>query len=182
MRRARGFTLIEVLVALAIAAIGLASVLSVVGNSARNASYLRDKIYASWIASNHIAEVRLGGSMPSVDKTNGDVQFAGQKWTWEQTVTQTDVPNMRRIDVAVRFADAAEGSALATVTGFIGATQLSAPSAGTSWDLAIPGVPGAVTPAVTTPIPPPATTTTTLGGTTAPSTDGTPTDNSGTPP
>ena len=40
--RVRGFTLIEVLVALAIAAIGLASVLAVVTNSARNAVYLRD--------------------------------------------------------------------------------------------------------------------------------------------
>jgi general secretion pathway protein I len=179
VRRARGFTLIEVLVALAIAAIGLASVLSVVGNSARNASYLRDKIYASWIASNHIAEVRLGGFMPSVDKTNGDVQFANQKWTWEQTVTQTDVPNMRRIDVAVRLADAAEGSSLATVTGFIGATQLAAPSSGTPWDLALSG---AAAPAVTTPIPPPATTTTTLGTSTTTTTDSTPPDNSGTPP
>jgi general secretion pathway protein I len=178
--RARGFTLIEVLVALAIAAIGLAAVLSVVGNSARNASYLRDKIFASWIASNHIAELRLGGVMPSVDKTNGDVQFANQKWSWEQTVTQTDVPNMRRVDVAVRLADAPEGSSLATVTGFIGATQLAAPASGTPWDLAIAGA--ATAPGVTTPIPPPATTTTTIGNATTTATDSTPTDNGGTPP
>ena len=103
--RVRGFTLIEVLVALAIAAIGLASVLAVVTNSARNAVYLRDKTFASWIAQNRITELRLGGTMPSVDKTNGDLEFAGQKWKWEQTVTQTEVPGMRRIDVAVRFSE-----------------------------------------------------------------------------
>ena len=104
--RAPGFTLIEVLVALAIAALGLASVLAVVTNSARNSVYLRDKTFASWIAQNRITELRLGTTMPSVDKTNGDLEFAGQKWKWEQTVTQTDVAGMRRIDVAVRFADA----------------------------------------------------------------------------
>ncbi len=134
-RGARGFTLIEVLVALAIASIGLASVLAVVTNSARNSVYLRDKTFASWIAQNRITELRLGATMPSVDKTNGDLEFAGQKWKWEQTVTQTEVPGMRRIDVAVRFAEAPAENALATVTGFVGRTQLAAPIAGASWEL-----------------------------------------------
>lgn len=133
--RPRGFTLIEVLVALAIAAIGLASVLSVVTNSARNAVYLRDKTFASWIAQNKVTELRLGTTMPSVDKTNGDLEFAGQKWKWEQTVTQTDVPGLRRIDVAVRFADSPADSPIATVTGFVGRTQVAAPATGTSWEL-----------------------------------------------
>jgi general secretion pathway protein I len=137
--RTRGFTLIEVLVALAIAAIGLAAVLAVVTNSARNSVYLRDKTFASWIAQNRITELRLGTTMPSVDKTNGDLEFAGQKWKWEQTVTQTDVAGMRRIDVAVRFADAPVESPLATVTGFVGRTQLAAPPSGASWDIQAAG-------------------------------------------
>jgi general secretion pathway protein I len=141
--RARGFTLIEVLVALAIAALGLGAALSVVTNSARNAVYLRDKTFASWIAQNRITELRLGGTMPSVDKTDGDLNFAGQKWKWEQTVTQTDVPGMRRIDVAVRFAEAPVENVLATVTGFVGRTQIAAPPSSASWDIqatgALPG-------------------------------------------
>jgi len=88
---ARGFTLIEVLVALVIAALGLAAVLSVVTNSARDSSYLRDKTLASWIALNQITLVRLSNNLPSVDKTNGDVDYANGKWKWQQTVTQTDV-------------------------------------------------------------------------------------------
>jgi general secretion pathway protein I len=131
----RGFTLIEVLVALAIAAIGLAAVLAVVTNSSRNAVYLRDKTYASWIGQNKITEIRLGATMPSVDKTSGDLEFAGQKWKWEQTVTQTEVPGMRRIDVAVRFADSPADQAVATVTGFVGRTQLAAPPSTTSWEV-----------------------------------------------
>jgi general secretion pathway protein I len=134
-RRARGFTLIEVLVALAIASIGLAAVLSVVTNATRNSVYLRDKTFASWIAQNKITELRLGTTLPSVDQTNGDLEFGGQKWKWEQTVTQTDVPGMRRIDVAVRFADAPAESPIATVTGFVGRTQIAAPPSGTSWEL-----------------------------------------------
>jgi general secretion pathway protein I len=149
----RGFTLIEVLVALAIAAIGLASVLAVVTNSARNSVYLRDKTFASWIAQNRITELRIGTTMPSVDKTNGDLEYAGQKWKWEQTVTQTEVPGMRRIDVAVRFAEAPAENALATVTGFVGRTQLAAPIAGASWELDTSGTTPGSTPG-TSPTPP----------------------------
>jgi general secretion pathway protein I len=173
MRRTHGFTLIEVLVALAIAAIGLAAVLSVVTNSARNAVYLRDKIVASWIAQNRITELRLGTTMPSVDKTSGDVEFADEKWKWEQVVTQTEVAGMRRIDVSVHRPDAPADSALATVTGFVGRVQLSAPPSATSWDIlgsgaGAPGTTGAPSsggtpaiPAPTAPTPsaPPATTT-----------------------
>ena len=147
MRPARGFTLIEVLVALAIAALGLAAVLSVVTNAARNSSYFRDRILASWIAQNKVTEVRLGTSLPSVDKTNGDLEYAGQKWKWEEEVTQTEVPGMRRVDVRVRAADADEATALATVSGFVGATDLAAPPAGTTWDV---GAPAASVPAATT--------------------------------
>jgi len=165
MRRDRGFTLIEVLVALAIAAIGLAAVLSVVTNSARNAVYLRDKIVASWIAQNRITELRLGTTMPSVDKTSGDVEFADEKWKWEQVVTQTEVAGMRRIDVSVHRPDAPADSALATVTGFVGRVQLSTPPSPISWDPinagpATPGTGGASSSAGTpTPSAPPVTTT-----------------------
>jgi general secretion pathway protein I len=146
MIRHRGFTLIEVLVALAIASMGLAAVLSVVTTSARNGSYFRDRILASWIAQNKITELRLGTTLPSVDKTTGDLDYAAQKWKWEQAVTQTEVPGMRRIDVSVRAADADASSSLATVSGFIGRTAIAAPPSGTSWDVgpangAVPGSP-----------------------------------------
>ena len=148
----RGFTLIEVLVALAIAALGLAAALSVVTNSARNAGYFRDRTFASWIAQNKITEARLASTMPSVDKTNGDLDYAGQKWKWEQAVTQTEVPGMRRIDVSVRQADADVDSPLATVSGFVGRTAQSAQPSGTSWDVG-PGAAGGAPPATTTPQP-----------------------------
>jgi len=134
VRRNRGFTLIEVLVALVIAALGLAAVLSVVTYSARNVNYLRDKMLASWIALNQIATVRLSMQMPAVDKTDGDLDYANDKWKWVQTVTQTDVPGLRRIDVAVRRASDPADQPITTVTGFAGRTQLQTPPAGVTWD------------------------------------------------
>ena len=157
MKRA-GFTLIEVLVALVIAALGLAAVLSVVTNSARDSTYLRDKTLASWIALNQITLVRISNTMPSVDKTNGDVDFANGKWKWQQTVSQTEVPGMRRIDVAVRHAEDPESSPIATVSGFVGRTQVQSQPSTATWDyLAVPNgaTPGSLltptTPARTTP-------------------------------
>ncbi len=154
--RRHGFTLIEVLVALAIAAIGLAAVLSVVTNSTRNAIYLRNKVLASWIAENRITELRLAVTLPPLDKTGGDLEYAGSKWKWEQTVTQTEVPGLRRVDVSVRFADGADDATIATMTGFAGRTQLATPRSGTSWDTTGGGgatQAGGGTPAVGTPAP-----------------------------
>lgn len=138
--RAAGFTLIEVLVALAIAAIGLASVLAIVTNSTRNASALRDRTFAGWIAANRLTETRLEQALPSVDRTTGDLDFAGQKWSWERTVTQTQIPGLRRVDVRVRFAAAGSDEWLATMSGFVGKSQLASTPSGTTW-MPIPGAP-----------------------------------------
>ena len=134
MSRRGGFTLIEVLVALAIAAMGLAAALSVVTNSARNVNYLRDKTLASWIALNQITTLHLSLQLPSVDKTDGDVDYANDKWKWVQTVTQTDVPGMRRVDVAVRRAQDPEDAPIATVTGFVGRTAVQSQPVAVTWD------------------------------------------------
>jgi len=134
VRRARGFTLIEVLVALAVAALGLAAVLAIVTNTANAAAGVRERTFAAWIARNRIVEIRTSGNFPSVDRTTGDLDYAGVKWKWEQTVIQTQVQTMRRIEVRVRLADAADDAFLATVTGFVGRTQMTAPPAGTGWD------------------------------------------------
>jgi general secretion pathway protein I len=152
--RSGGFTLIEVLVALAIAALGLAAVLSVVSNSARDAAALRERTLASWIAINHLTEVRLAANMPAVDRTTGELDYAGGHWKWEQTVTQTDVPTLRRIDVRVRKDTDPDDATRATITGFVGHTQLSAPRWIVNWDgqSAGPnGGTGATTPVGTTP-------------------------------
>jgi general secretion pathway protein I len=101
----RGFTLIEVLVALAIVAIGMAAVLGALSSSANTLSYLRDKTFAQWVALNQIATLRLSGQMTPTGNSDGDTDFAGRTWHWRREVTATQVPGVVRIDVKVRPAD-----------------------------------------------------------------------------
>ncbi|MBV8974141.1 MAG: type II secretion system minor pseudopilin GspI [Sinobacteraceae bacterium] len=106
MRRGRGFTLIEVLVALAIVAIGMAAVLGALTSSANTVAYLRDKTFAQWVGLNQIATLRLSGQMTQTGNSDGDTDFAGRKWHWRREVTATQIPGVVRIDVKVRPADA----------------------------------------------------------------------------
>jgi len=105
VRYARGFTLIEVLVALAIVAIGMAAVLGALTSSASTVSYLRDKTFAQWVALNQIATLRISGQMTPTGNSDGDVDFAGRSWHWRREVTATQVPGVVRIDVKVRPAE-----------------------------------------------------------------------------
>ena len=104
--RARGFTLIEVLVALAIVAIGMAAVLEALTSSANTAMYLQDKTFAEWVALNRIETVRLSGTVPAAGTSNDNIEFAGRNWEWQEKVTSLPrVPGMVQIDVDVRPAD-----------------------------------------------------------------------------
>ncbi|HEX7374026.1 MAG TPA: type II secretion system minor pseudopilin GspI [Steroidobacteraceae bacterium] len=118
--RARGFTLIEVLAALVIVALGMMGVIEAVTQSVRNGTYLREKTLAHWVAMNVITERRLAASPPEIGKTSDEIELAGVRWKWELVTTQTQLESMRRMDVSVRLASTAEGSALANVSGFYG--------------------------------------------------------------
>jgi general secretion pathway protein I len=126
----RGFTLIEVLAALVIVALGMLGAIEAVNQSARNGTYLRDKTIAHWIALNVITERRLQESPPDVAESVGRVDYAGEQWHWTMKVTQTQVQTMRRMDVAVRRESAPDGSSLASVSGFYG-TAIGAAGGGT---------------------------------------------------
>ena len=130
----RGFTLVEVLVALAIVSVGMLAVFKVIGDTALNVAYLRDRSFAAWIADNRITELRLRGEMPSVDETQGDLEFAGRRWHWVQKVATTPVDGLRRIDVNVRREEDAEGTSLISMAGFIGAAASSTGPSPTFWN------------------------------------------------
>ena len=131
---ARGFTLIEVMVAVAIVAIGMFAVFKVIGDTTGNIGFLRDKSMAEWIADNRIAEIRLSGEYPSVDRTEGDVDYAGRKWHWVATVSQTPVDGLRRIDMEVRRDSDADKSALVKLAGFVGSTATASGPSSTPWN------------------------------------------------
>lgn len=129
-----GFTLVEVVVALAIVAIGMLAVFKTIGETVNNITTLRDHTFAAWIADNRITEIRVSGQMPSVDETNGEVEYAGRRWHWVTNVSQTQVAGLRRIDVSVRREGDAEDTALVKLSGFVGAVATSAGSFLLDWN------------------------------------------------
>jgi general secretion pathway protein I len=134
--RLKGFTLIEVVVALAIVALGMFAVFKAIGDTTSNIGYLRDRSMAAWIADNRITEIRLSGEYPSVDKTEGDTEYAGRRWHWTAVISQTPVEGLRRIDIGVRREGDAEDSALVSLTGFVGATATATGPSPTPWNAA----------------------------------------------
>lgn len=134
----RGFTLIEVVVALAIVAVGMFAVFKTIGDTINNIGYLRDRSLAAWIADNRITEMRLSGEYPSVDETKGETEYAGRRWHWVAKVSQTQVEGLRRIDVRVRRDGDAEEAALVSLAGFIGATASSTGPSPTPWNTGAP--------------------------------------------
>lgn len=119
-RAAAGFTLIEVLAALVIVALGMLGVIEAVTQQARNGTYLREKTLAHWIAMNVVTEQRLQSAPPPVADSSDDLEFAGERWHWNMRVSQTQVDSLRRIDVTVRPASAKDDVVLASVSGFYG--------------------------------------------------------------
>jgi general secretion pathway protein I len=119
----KGFTLIEVMVALVIVALSLTAVTATISQMVDASETMRDRTYASWIAQNRIAELRLAAAAPNVGSTDGEVQYANTDWTWRATVSETGVDELYRIDVAVGFADSED--TIRTVTGFVGMPSVS---------------------------------------------------------
>ncbi len=120
---ARGFTLIEVLVALAIVAIGMAAVMEALTSSADTALYLQDKTFADWVALNRVETVRLSGAVPTTGTSSDTVDYAGRKWEWRQKVTNMRIKGMVQIEVDARPADSKAGEDrgwYASATGFMG--------------------------------------------------------------
>jgi general secretion pathway protein I len=120
----RGFTLIEVLVALVIVVLGMSALLESLGSAADTASWLRDKTFAQWIAFNQLETLRLSGSLPSAGTTDGELDYAGRHWRWRQIVNDFGLfPGLFRVDVEVEPADTStidDKGWMATVTGAVG--------------------------------------------------------------
>jgi general secretion pathway protein I len=117
-RRCGGFTLIEMLVALAILAISLAAVQRAVSGALDNAFELKQRLLASWVAENRLAELRALRVLPPTGETSGEEEQAGIHFHWRSQVSGTPNPYVERVEI--RVAASADGDhALAMLVGYL---------------------------------------------------------------
>jgi general secretion pathway protein I len=112
--RRHGFTLIEVLVALVIVAFGMGAVLASLTSAANSETRMREKTFAEWVGLNQLSTERLQVNAPAIGKKDGDVDFAGSRWHWQENVETMDIPGLLRITIQVRHADSNASQAAAT--------------------------------------------------------------------
>eukprot|EP00452_MALV-II_sp_L67-6_P000050 gene50-255_t len=113
-----GFTLLEVLVAVAMVGIALAAVLVSTSATISNAGRFRDVTIGTLVARNVLIEFQVRDEWPDVGESDGDIEIGGRDWTWEALVSETPDENIRRIDVST-YAGERQAAALAgRIRGF----------------------------------------------------------------
>lgn len=117
-RKHQGFTLIEMLLALAVFAYAASSILAVLGQTAKNLSEIETMTFASWVANDRLMEVQVDNTWPPKDKEKGERELAGKKWYWQQRVEKTEDPNLRKIEVEIKT-DKASQSSVYTLSTFV---------------------------------------------------------------
>jgi general secretion pathway protein I len=126
MRRARafgvvtlsaGFTLLEVLVALAIVAVALTAAVRATGVSIDSSTQVKEHLLASWVAQNRLAELTARHAFPALGSSSGSAQQAGRNFTWEEIVSATPNPDFHRVEIQVRAVGGA--NVAASIVGYL---------------------------------------------------------------
>jgi general secretion pathway protein I len=126
MSRPRGFTLLEVLVAMAVASLALLALFGAAAATVHTTDVLRDRTYANLVATNVLAELRARDGWPEPGTLAGTARQAERDWRWQATVTTTEDADVRRLDIVV---DDAAGERAGSLIGFVGRPQLRPPPA-----------------------------------------------------
>jgi general secretion pathway protein I len=118
-RSSRGFTLLEILVALAVLSLVAATAIKTSGNAINNVLYLKQQTMAHWVAMNKAAELELTEQWQDANTRTGVETLADGQWPWAITGHDTPDQDMRRFEIAV-WANSDAGEPLSTLTVFLG--------------------------------------------------------------
>lgn len=113
-----GFTLIEVLIALAILAIALAAAARATGQSTSASEQVRLRLLASWTAQNRMAEHYARRDWPEIGVRTGEAQQGGIPLKWEERISETPNTNFKRIEILINLPDTPEHQA-ARLIGYL---------------------------------------------------------------
>jgi general secretion pathway protein I len=101
-RHALGFTLIEVLLALAIIAIALAALLKAIAQNVEHTHRIKEKTVSHWVAMQGVAMVQLGLlQITPGQETTQDTAMLGEHWFWRAKVSSTTLKSVQLITVYV---------------------------------------------------------------------------------
>ena len=115
----KGFTLVEVLVALVLLAVALTAMIKTASENTVNTATLRDKYLASLVASNKINELRSVRTLPKTGNSNGNIEMARQNWHWKIKVDNTPDSNLRKLTVDISL-EQDKDKTLYTLTSYLG--------------------------------------------------------------
>lgn len=122
MKRSRvsGFTLLEVLVALAVLALSMGAAIKAVSDYTNNQAYLRDRTIAIWVARNVLVRFQVENEWPDVGERKGTEEMGNREWRWLGVISQTEEAELRRLDVKVFALESEDDeSPISVLSGFL---------------------------------------------------------------
>lgn len=125
-RDVRGFTLVEVMVALVIVALAVPALLFTLNQQVDGAAYIRDRSLAQIVALNRLSEIRLAlrsGGQRLQGNLAGSKDMADRTWYWTLQSESTEVPNFSRVELKVKESEDENAPALYTLVAFLSAVN-----------------------------------------------------------
>lgn len=119
---ARAFTLLEVLVALAIIAIALGAAVRLAGDMIDTSYALKQRTVARWIAQNRLNTHLAQNNFPALGSSEGDESMGGMDFHWQEDVSNTPNQYFRRIELRV-YDSSDRDFALSILSGYVHVSQ-----------------------------------------------------------